>query len=203
MTRVRLMAALTAVLAAGTLLGSPVQSVAEPNRPPALISADEAMAQAKRSGLPTVATALTDEHTLVTADPETGLMIADMSAGTARVPDGAGGWREPSASLVHGADGSWRPEAASASVTISNGGTGSFLTLADTTGSVAFTWSGGALPVPEVDGNLATYSEVVPGADLVVRASVDGAESFLVVKNAQAARTALCARCRSPPPQRA
>jgi hypothetical protein len=188
MTRVRLMAALTAVLAAGTLLGSPVQSVAEPNRPPALISADEAMAQAKRSGLPTVATALTDEHTLVTADPATGLMVADMSAGTARVPDGAGGWREPSASLVHGADGWWRPEAAAASVAISNGGTGSFLTLADTTGSIAFTWSGGALPVPDVDANLATYSEVVPGTDLVVRASVDGAESFLVVKNAQAAQ---------------
>lgn len=67
------------------------------------------MWQAKSSGKRVVATSLTDERTLVTADPETGLFEAELTAGVARVRDGAAGWRESSTRLVQGSDGLWRP----------------------------------------------------------------------------------------------
>ena len=189
--RTRALACLTSLVLAGTLLGTAAPSVAEPTTPTSLLGADQAMAKAKASGQPVVASALTDEHTLITADPATGLMMADISAGIARVPDGNDGWREPSAALRQATDGSWQPEAAATQITVSDGGSGAFLSLEDpSAGSVSFSWPG-SLPQPTIDGNLATYSEVAPGIDLVVRASVDGAESFLVVKSAEAAQNAL------------
>lgn len=157
---------------------------------PALIDQDEALALARESGEPVVATALTDEHTLVTADPETGLLTAELSAAVSRVSDGEGGWREPSTTLVPSTGGRWVAEATATEVGVSGGGSDAFLTLGDGDGSLSFGWPE-SLPTPAIAGNLATYADVVPGVDLVVRAAVDGAESFLVVKDAEAAQDPL------------
>ena len=105
MARAPRLACMVAALAtAGCLLSSTPQAVAEiPAAEP--LDGPEAVALALETGEPVVATELTDEHTLVTADPETGLLTAELSAQVARVSDGDGGWREPSATLIAGPDG--------------------------------------------------------------------------------------------------
>lgn len=171
-------------------LAVPTAVSAAPTPPAALLDGEQAMVAARESGAPVVATALTDEHTLVVADPDSGLLTATLSASVARVPDGQGGWRVASAKLVQAADGTWSPEAAAVDLTLSGGGSGPLVTMAKGTQSVSFD-SAIPLPAPVVDDNLATYSEVAPGIDIVVRAATDGAEYFLVVKSAEAAQEPL------------
>ncbi|GAA0344689.1 hypothetical protein [Micropruina glycogenica] len=168
-------------------------AVADPTPTPtprvdsAVIDEAEAIRQARASGTPVVATALTDEWTLVTADPSTGRLVADISASVVRVPDGKSGWRTPSTTLTRGVDGVLRPEAVAAQIAVSGGGTGPLLSVGDGSASVTFGWPT-ALPTPTVDGASATYAEVFPGVDLVVRADVEGAETYLVVKTAAAGK---------------
>ncbi len=192
MTRTsRLVAGIGALSIAAALFLCPGTASADPPaQTTALLSAGDAMAIAERIGEPVVATALTDEHTLVTADPDSGLLTADLSAGIARVRDSAGGWREPSASLVREPDGSWQPEAAAVPLTVSGGGDGPVATLGEGSAKVAFEWPT-SLPAPTIDKDLATFNDVAPGVDLVVRANLDGVESFLVVKSAEAAQSPL------------
>ncbi|MGC3995182.1 MAG: hypothetical protein QM779_13885 [Propionicimonas sp.] len=169
----------------------PPAGIADPADTPAAaaqLNADQAMAKAKRTGEPVVAGALTDEHTLITADPATGLMRAELTAGVARVPDGNGGWQEPSTTLTEGSDGTFHPAAAAADITISGGGSGSIAVVGDGDNTVSLNWPS-PLPTPSIDGDLATYPEVSPGIDLVVKATVEGAETYLVVKNADAAQS--------------
>ncbi|MGC3955161.1 MAG: hypothetical protein QM804_13105 [Propionicimonas sp.] len=175
---------LALTLASGVLASVPTATAETP--PPHLLDAAEAVAQAMATGEPVVASALTDERTLVTADPETGLLQAKLSAQVSRVPDGRGGWREPSAQLVAAGNSTWVAEAATVPITVV-GGDGVFLTMGEGDFKVAFQWPE-ALPSPTIDGNLATFAEVVPGVDLVVRTAIDGAETFLIVKDPSAAQ---------------
>lgn len=188
---VRVALLLASLVAAGSLLVPASPATAEGvDGPLALLGEAAAITRARETGMPTVVSALTDEHTLVTADPLTGSLTADLSANVARVRDGAAGWRTPSAALIQAPDGSFRPEAPAVPLVVSGGGTGPFLTLGEGENSVNLTWPG-LLPAPIVHGDLATYEDVTSGVDLVVRASVDGAESFLVVKTASAAQNSL------------
>lgn len=85
------------------------------------------------------------------------------------------------------ADGLIEPAAAPGDVRFSGGGNGQALAILGRDGrEVGLGWEG-ALPAPVLSGNTATYPEVLPGADLVVRATVTGFSQLLVVKNAQAA----------------
>ncbi|MBK8445765.1 MAG: hypothetical protein IPL41_03395 [Micropruina sp.] len=138
------------------------------------------MQQAKSSNAPVEVSALTDERTLVTARPE-GHFEATMTAAVARVRDPRGGWRDPSAVLVRVADGLLRPEAAVAAVAVAGGGTTELFSVADGDAKVSVGWPT-PLPVAAIDGATATYPEVYPGVDLVVRAGIESAETFLVVK---------------------
>jgi RHS repeat-associated protein len=47
----------------------------------------------------------------------------------------------------------------------------------------------GTLPEPELDGPTATYTDVKPGVDLVVEATVTGVESFYIIKTRAAANS--------------
>lgn len=153
---------------------------------PKLISESEALELAKSSGVPVIVSSMTDERTLVTADPQTGQLVAELSANVARVPDSRGGWRAPSAALVKGADGLLRPEAALIDVALSAGGpTSPAVAVTDGSASWRFGWPA-ALPVPVVDGARATYPEVYPGVDLVVEAGIESVETHLVVKTREA-----------------
>ncbi len=168
---------------------TPVVATADPTPSPKAsgLSDIEAMRQARSSGERVVATSLTDERTLVTADPETGLFEAELTAGVARVRDGAAGWREPSTGLVQGSDGLWRPEAAVTELAISPGGSSDapVASISDGAVSVRFGWPE-RLPQAVVEGATATYPEVFAGVDLVVKAGLESVETFLVVKTREA-----------------
>lgn len=123
----------------------------------------------------------------MTADPQSGLLVAQTTAGVARVRDGSGGWRAPSANLVQGADGMLRPEAAVAQIAINPGGpkASPVASISDGQSSVQLSWPT-VLPVAAVDGPIATYRDVYSGVDLLVRAGLESVETYLVVKNRQA-----------------
>lgn len=164
---------------------SPPSAVASPSE---LLDEAQAMDVARETGAPVVVTAKTDETTLITADPATGNFTAELSARPVRVRDGNGGWRAASARLVKAPDGSWRTEAGVAEVTVSNGGAaGVVASLRSDSVSASVSWPD-ALPVPVVEDTTATYPEVYPGVDLVVRADVDAVETFLVVKTPSAGK---------------
>ncbi len=187
--RIRVAVLVAATTLAGGLLGPAPLVVAEGDQHSGLLTEIEAMEQARRTGQPVVASALTDEHTLVTADPETGQLSAELTATIARVRDDHG-WREPSTTLIPTGQGTWTAEASALPLTISGGGDGPVVAVGAGAGSAQFTWPA-SLPTPTIEGDLAIFGEVTPGTDLVVRAALDGAETFLVVKNAEAAQNPL------------
>lgn len=169
---------LCAVLVAGVIM--PLRADADPTPSPvqpALVDEAEALRQAKASGQAVEVTALTDERTVVTADPTTGGFTAELTANVARVRDGRGGWRAPSSTLVRGADGLLRPEAAAVEMAVSPGGSSSAPLAVLTAGgaSLHFGW-GSQLPDAIVDGETATYPEVYPGVDLVVQVGLESVE---------------------------
>ncbi len=58
----------------------------------------------------------------------------------------------------------------------------------------ALAWPYGKLPTPEVEGDTATYAEVLPDVDLTVRAEADGFGHLLIVKTPEAAADPRLAR---------
>ena len=147
------------------------------------------MRQAMTTGRPVVVSSMTDERTLVTANPETGMFEAELSGNVARVRTGTGAWRDPSTRLIREADGSWRAEAAVAQVSISPGGSAEtpLASISDGSAEVRLTWPE-RLPPATIDGGTATYAEVLPGVDLVVRAGLESVETLLIVKNRESSR---------------
>jgi hypothetical protein len=180
--------AAAAVLVSGALVSVP-GAVGDDSRPSVVVSGlldeERALELASQTGQEVVVSALTGERSLTVADPITGNLRTELSVEVARVRDQAGGWRDPSAKLVVGDDGLLRPEAAAVDYAISGGGDTAFMEMSTPEGSVAWTLPD-ALPVPQVDGDTATFEEVFPGVDLVARAGVEAVESFLVVKDREA-----------------
>ena len=197
LVRFRLLASLaciSVILGAATPIATAETPTPQPPAKQGLLTEEEATRSAEASGQPVEVTSLTDERTLVMAQPE-GHFEATMSAGVARVRDGREGWRTPSARLVPGAGGALRPEAALSSIVVSGGGSGPLMSVGDGEHKVELGWPS-ALPAPIVEDSTATFPEVMAGVDLVVRAGIESAETFLVVKTPAAAanpnvRTAL------------
>ncbi|GAA3948021.1 hypothetical protein Aau02nite_50160 [Amorphoplanes auranticolor] len=84
------------------------------------------------------------------------------------------------------ADGAVVPEATTLDVRFSNGGDGPLLTVVRDGRSMAMSWPGTLRP-PKLDGDTATYSEVLPGVDLQLTAHVDSFSEVLLVKTRTAA----------------
>lgn len=80
-----------------------------------------------------------------------------------------------------------RPRAAALPMTFSAGGSGALATLGAEKRTLSFGWPGVTLPAPVLDGDRATYPEVLPGVDLVLTADTDTFSEVLVVKNRTAA----------------
>ncbi|WP_433379310.1 LamG domain-containing protein [Actinoplanes sp. CA-142083] len=98
--------------------------------------------------------------------------------------------------LERRADGRLAPREIGAELSFSPGGRGTPLVRFGAPGrSLALTWPG-LLPAPVLAGGTATYREVLPGVDLVMRAEADGYVQHLVVKNAAAARSRALKRIR-------
>lgn len=88
--------------------------------------------------------------------------------------------------LAPTADGRIAPKATTAGLSFSDGGTGPAVTLVRDGRKIALTWPA-PLPKPTTTGDTATYPEVLPGVDLLLRAGNAGFSQLLVVKTPKAA----------------
>lgn len=189
-----------AVLIAALLVAAYVPGIAprtEPTlAPPWIGEAQEsgvALAAARRQGTEVTVTSMTTETRLVKARPD-GMMSAQLHVAPVRTRRD-GRWVPIDTTLSRRADGSVVPRATTVDVVFSGGGDDAMVEIRLAGGRLALRWPG-RLPQPRLSGPAATYSEVMPGVDLVLRATQNGYDKYLVVKNAQAARNPSLARIR-------
>ncbi|MFE0461867.1 ricin-type beta-trefoil lectin domain protein [Kitasatospora sp. NPDC058965] len=148
--------------------------------------AQQAQAEAKKTGKPVTVDALTTETSLTVANPD-GSFTTTRHVQAARVKKG-GAWVATDATLAKNADGTFSPAATPSGVTLSGGGTAPLAAFKDKAGHQFAMTLPFALPRPTVSGDTATYAEVLPGVDLQATVTDQGAfHEVLVVKNAGAA----------------
>ncbi|MEV4611433.1 ricin-type beta-trefoil lectin domain protein [Kitasatospora sp. NPDC049258] len=142
--------------------------------------------KAKSTGKPVTIDELTTGNSQTVAEPD-GRLTLTTHLQSARVKKN-GKWIPVDAGLAKNADGTWSPKATPSGVSLSGGGTGPLATLSDPQGrSLALTFPV-KLPAPQISGDGARYPEVLPGVDLQVRVTDQGAvREVLVVKDARAA----------------
>ncbi|MFJ2129688.1 FG-GAP-like repeat-containing protein [Streptomyces sp. NPDC087845] len=98
-----------------------------------------------------------------------------------------GAWVATDPSLAFAADGTVVPRATTVNVAFSGGGTGPLLSGVKDGRTLTLSWPT-ALPKPVLAENVATYSEILPGVDLQLKAEIEGFSQLLVVKTAEAAK---------------
>jgi hypothetical protein len=145
--------------------------------------------QARATGKPVTVDSLTTETSVTTAQPD-GTFQAKISSSPVRVKSDTGGWVDLAPQLGQGSvDGNTGlvPSSSMADIALSNGGSGPMAYLGDRHGAaVRQNWPFGDLPAPVVDGDSATYQEVLPGVDLIQRARPSGVVQVLKVKTREA-----------------
>lgn len=174
-------------------VSAPARAVNAPPSPPAApTSASDpesaAVAQAKASGKPVVVDALTTETSVTTAMPD-GKLEAKISSSPVRVKSGTG-WVDLEPDLgqgsVNGVSG-LVPATSLADIIVSGGGSDVMAYLGDRRGAaVTQKWPFGTLPAPVVQGNTATYAQVLPAVDLVQRVRPMGVAQVLKVYTREA-----------------
>jgi large repetitive protein len=129
------------------------------------------------------------ESSTTYANPN-GSFTTDVSAGQVRVADSSvkGGWRSLDYTLVKNADGTVGPKSGYVPITLSGAASAAqvaktgVVSLTGTGGSsVSLGW-GGALPAPSLSGDTATYANIQPNVDLVVKLTATGYEQYYVLK---------------------
>ncbi|MEU8389424.1 LamG domain-containing protein [Micromonospora sp. NPDC048843] len=146
--------------------------------------AGSAAAAARRSGQRVEVASARTELTQVFANPS-GDFTAEMAVQPQRVHRANGSWADVDLTLIQDSGG-WRPAASVADVRFSDGGAAAAVVLSRQGRSFSLSWPGG-LPRPSVSGDAATYAEVLPGTDLVLRATRTGFTHVFVVKTPEAA----------------
>lgn len=120
----------------------------------------------------------------VFAEPD-GTLVLEQHPRPVRVRE-QGRWLDVDTTLRRRPDGSVAPVATAVDLSFSGGGTSPLARMARGGKALELGWQG-ALPTPVLDGDTATYPEVLPGVDLQVKADVDGFSHLLVVKTREAA----------------
>ncbi|WRZ87761.1 LamG domain-containing protein [Streptomyces sp. NBC_01007] len=98
-----------------------------------------------------------------------------------------GAWRAVDNTLAKRSDGSVAPGATAVGLSFSGGGSDPLVTLERAGRKLSFSWPT-SLPAPRLEGDTATYANVLPDVDLKVRSLTDGFSELLVVKSADAAK---------------
>ncbi|MFI7497870.1 LamG domain-containing protein [Streptomyces sp. NPDC049687] len=190
LVRAAVAAAVAGAVTAGTLAvlpgGAPGRDQTTVAADQPMVTEQQAMAAAKDSGKKTEVVGLRTERREIFAEPD-GTFTAREYTEPVRTVQG-GKWVPVDATLVKRADGTWGPKAATVDLSFSAGQAGKpFVTMQRAGREFALTWPYGKLPAPKVEGDTATYAEVLPGVDLTVRAEADGFGHLLVVKTPEAA----------------
>ncbi|MGI5499138.1 LamG-like jellyroll fold domain-containing protein [Lentzea sp. CA-135723] len=144
--------------------------------------AETAVVAAQRQGEAVAVADLTTATKAVFAQPD-GTLTAELSSAPTRTFQ-HGRWVDIDPALVE-SDGVLVPKAAGADLTLSNGGKTPLLRFGTPGRSAALTWPG-ELPKPAVNGDTATYADVLPGVDLVLRTQNSGVTQHVVVKDPKA-----------------
>lgn len=156
-----------------------------PPAAPAWLASERARAKAEATGKPVIVSALTTASSVTRANPD-GTFTLDQSL----LPERArrdGAWEALDPTLHADPGGRVSPSLTTSGVTLSGGGTRPLAVLSSTGHSMSLSWPG-SLPAPSLSGSTATYHNVLPGVDLQMAVSGQGAVStMLVVKNAAAA----------------
>ncbi|MFE3448299.1 LamG-like jellyroll fold domain-containing protein [Nonomuraea sp. NPDC059194] len=145
---------------------------------------ESAVAAARRTGQPVEIESMRTETRQVFAKPD-GTLTLEQHVRPLRVRR-SGGWVPVDTTLRRNPDGTISPAAAAVGLTFSGGGSAPLATLSRGAKSLELGWQG-TLPTPTLQGDTATYAEVMPGVDLQVTADVDGFSHVLVVKSRAAA----------------
>jgi hypothetical protein len=180
-TSVAVVLPMTAAVAAPAAPVSAVPKAAPSEAPTEQAAIVAAVAAGKRVEV----AGLRSETTQVFAQPD-GHLTAESAAVPQRVQRANGQWAPIDLTLRTAADGTLRPGASVADVRFSHGGAGPLVTLVQAGKTLSLTWPG-KLPTPTVAGAAATYPNVLPDVDLVVRATDLGFTHVLVVKTPAAA----------------
>lgn len=144
-----------------------------------------AFAAARRQGTQVEVATLTTETKRVLAEPN-GLLAAELSAVPTRVRRGDK-WVPVDTTLAPAAGGLIRPRATVGDLAFSAGGDAPLVEFARDGKRMSLSWPS-RLPKPSLQDGAATYREVLPGVDLVMRANVDGYDQHLVVRDKAAAK---------------
>ncbi|WP_405489425.1 FG-GAP-like repeat-containing protein [Streptomyces sp. NBC_00096] len=145
---------------------------------------DKALQEAKAANKPVELVSARTEASDTWVQPDGKFVVKKYGTPVRVLRDGV--WADADPTLVFAADGSVKPKATSVVVTFSGGGTGPILKGVKDGRTLALSWPT-ALPKPTLNGNVATYAEVLPGVDLQLKAEVEGFSQLVVVKSAQAA----------------
>ncbi|WP_324617992.1 hypothetical protein [Streptomyces dysideae] len=97
-----------------------------------------------------------------------------------------GAWKPIDTGLAKSADGTVAPRATTVQLEFSGGGDAPLVRMERAGRELALSWPT-KLPAPELDGDTATYRNVLPDVDLRMGAQEDGFTQLLVVKSAEAA----------------
>ncbi|RBY74636.1 hypothetical protein DQ239_19310 [Blastococcus sp. TF02-09] len=148
-----------------------------------------AVEKAADTGAPVVIDELTTESTILVAQPD-GMVEVEAASGPKRVAQEDGSWAELDTTLEVTENGV-APKMVPGDTLFSAGGDDLLAALGDGEGtSVTMTWPGGKLPEPVLDGDTATYPDVLPDVDLVLTANPLGFSQLLVVNSRPDAATA-------------
>ncbi|MGW2558357.1 LamG domain-containing protein [Streptomyces sp. NPDC001514] len=177
----------SATAAARTASGQQASAAEEPA---AAATEEEAFARAERLGKNVEILSLRGESTDVYATPEGDLESREYLRPVRTRIDGE--WRPIDTALAkvgEGADkGMVAPKAASVGLAFSGGGKGPLVRLERVGRTLELSWPG-TVPAPVLDGDTATYPDILPDVDLRLAARPEGFTQLLVVKSAQAARS--------------
>lgn len=121
------------------------------------------------------------ETTQVFANPD-GTWTAEQASGPVRVQDAGGAWEDIDTRLERVAGG-FAPVSAGTGLVLSDGADQTFATMREGGKDLRWQWPA-TLPVPVIDGDTATYRDVVPDGDLVVRATATGFSHDIVLREA-------------------
>ncbi|MFI0941852.1 FG-GAP-like repeat-containing protein [Streptomyces sp. NPDC021020] len=145
---------------------------------------DKALQQAQASGQPAEVVSARTEPSDEWANPDGSFSIRRYGSPVRVFRSGA--WVPTDPTLVTDTDGTVVPRASTVAVRFSGGGSGPLLTGIKDGRTLTLSWPD-PLPSPTLDGNVATYADVLPGVDLQLKAEVEGFSQLIVVKTAQAA----------------
>ncbi len=184
-----LVAAVAAALAVGLVVApqaaaaSPAQSAPAPSATTDPMDESTAAQTARTTGVRVELPGRTTETSKTFVNPG-GSFTLEQSIFPVRVRRAAG-WVAVDTTLARRADGTITPAAAVGDVEFSGGGSVPMARVRRNGVSFTLGWPG-QLPAPTLAGDTATYSEVLPGVDLLLRALPEGFSDVLVVKTKEA-----------------